>query len=288
MKSENIPADIKSKSLKDTKDEINEILDKLENEKSDIKAFGKSYDRLMKLNKHVDNLFKQRVKEISSLGKKENLMASSNLNLNAKKVDNFIKAFLKRQKSSGLLVPMKYGIISGGKKIRSTLIFSTGKIFNLKKKDLIYLCSAVECIHSYSLIHDDLPCMDNDKFRRGKLSTHAKFGESTAVLAGNSLLTLAFEILSSKDFKVKPQIKIELIKNLANCSGHSGIAGGQELDLKFEKKRVSFNKTLNMQRKKQVNYFNFVALPQQFSPIRKKRKNYSCLNWERTLDFYSS
>jgi exonuclease VII small subunit len=71
MKSENIPADIKSKSLKDTKDEINEILDKLENEKSDIKAFGKSYDRLMKLNKHVDNLFKQRVKEISSLGKKK-------------------------------------------------------------------------------------------------------------------------------------------------------------------------------------------------------------------------
>ena len=99
------------------------------------------------------------------------------------------------------------------------------------------MCSAVECIHSYSLIHDDLPCMDNDKFRRGKLSTHAKFGESTAVLAGNSLLTLAFEILSSKDFKVKPQIKIELIKNLANCSGHSGIAGGQELDLKFEKKK---------------------------------------------------
>ena len=71
MKSENIPADIKSKSLKDTKDEINEILDKLENEKSDIKAFGKSYDRLMKLNKPVDNLFKQRVKEISSLGKKK-------------------------------------------------------------------------------------------------------------------------------------------------------------------------------------------------------------------------
>ena len=71
MKIENIPADIKSKSLKDTKDEINEILDKLENEKSDIKAFGKSYDRLMKLNKHVDNLFKQRVKEISSLGKKK-------------------------------------------------------------------------------------------------------------------------------------------------------------------------------------------------------------------------
>jgi farnesyl diphosphate synthase len=199
-------------------------------------------------------------------------MASSNLNLNAKKVDNFIKAFLKRQKSSGLLVPMKYGIISGGKKIRSTLIFSTGKIFNLKKKDLIYLCSAVECIHSYSLIHDDLPCMDNDKFRRGKLSTHAKFGESTAVLAGNSLLTLAFEILSSKDFKVKPQIKIELIKNLANCSGHSGIAGGQELDLKFEKKRVSFNKTLNMQRKKTGKLFQFCCLAPAILANKKKKE----------------
>ena len=88
MKSENIPADIKSKSLKDTKDEINEILDKLENEKSDIKAFGKSYDRLMKLNKHVDNLFKQRGKR-NILSRQKNLMASSNLNLNAKKVDNF-------------------------------------------------------------------------------------------------------------------------------------------------------------------------------------------------------
>ena len=199
-------------------------------------------------------------------------MASSNLNFNAKKVDNFIKAFLKKQKSSGLLVPMKYGIISGGKKVRSSLIFSTGKIFNLKKKDLIYLCSAVECIHSYSLIHDDLPCMDNDKFRRGKLSTHAKFGESTAVLAGNSLLTLAFEILSSKDFKVKPHIKIELIKNLANCSGHSGIAGGQELDLKFEKKRVSFNKTLNMQRKKTGKLFQFCCLAPAILANEKKKE----------------
>ena len=80
---------------------------------------------------------------------------------------------------------------------------STGKLFNLKSNKLINICGAVECIHSYSLIHDDLPCMDNDKFRRGKLSTHIKFGESTAVLAGNSLLTLAFEMIADKNYKIR-------------------------------------------------------------------------------------
>ena len=95
----------------------------------------------------------------------------------------------------------------------------------------------MECIHSYSLIHDDLPCMDNDFLRRGKPSTHIKFGESTAILAGNSLLTLAFEMISNETYKVNSKIKNELIKELAACSGHSGIAGGQELDLRFEKKK---------------------------------------------------
>ena len=77
---------------------------------------------------------------------------------------------------------------------------------------MINICAAVECIHSYSLIHDDLPCMDNDKLRRGKPSTHVKFGESTAVLAGNSLLTMAFEIITDKKYDVKPSIKIILLK----------------------------------------------------------------------------
>ena len=99
---------------------------------------------------------------------------------NAKKIDNYLLGFLKKQKKSLLLVPMKYGVISGGKKIRSKIIMDTGKIFNIDEKKLISLCAAVECIHSYSLIHDDLPCMDNDSFRRGKLSTHKKFGEATA------------------------------------------------------------------------------------------------------------
>ena len=96
-------------------------------------------------------------------------MMKNKLIKNAKKVDKFLKNFLKKQKYSLLVSAMKYGVISGGKKIRSTIIFDTGKLFNIKKRKLISICAAVECIHSYSLIHDDLPCMDNDIMRRGKI-----------------------------------------------------------------------------------------------------------------------
>ena len=132
---------------------------------------------------------------------------------------------------------MKYGLLPGGKKIRSKVLIDVGKIFNTEYNILIQVGAAVECIHAYSLIHDDLPCMDNDNLRRGKLSTHKKFGESTAILAGNSLLTIAFEILGRNNFKLNNNIKIKLIKLLSECSGHSGVAGGQFSDLNFEKKK---------------------------------------------------
>ena len=104
-------------------------------------------------------------------------MINNKLKRNAKKIDKFLLTFLKKQKKSLLVTPMKYGVISGGKKIRTTIIFDTGKLFKIEEKKLIKICAAVECIHSYSLIHDDLPCMDNDSIRRGKPSTHIKFGE---------------------------------------------------------------------------------------------------------------
>ena len=102
---------------------------------------------------------------------------------------------------------MKYGVFSGGKRFRSTIIVNTGKIFNIDYKKLIIIGAAIECVHSYSLIHDDLPAMDNDDLRRGKLAAHKRFNEFTAILAGNSLLTLAFEILSSKNLKLSSKIK---------------------------------------------------------------------------------
>jgi len=145
----------------------------------------------------------------------------------AKDTNLFLKKFLNKQKKTELVTAMKYGLFPGGKKIRSKILLDIGIVFKIKYKTLIAIGSAVECIHAYSLIHDDLPCMDNDKLRRGKPSTHIKFGESTAVLAGNSLLTMAFEILTSSSLNINEKIKVDLVQKLSESSGHLGIDGGQ-------------------------------------------------------------
>ena len=171
----------------------------------------------------------------------------------------FLKKYLSKQKKIGLLNAMNYSLFPGGKKIRSKILVDFGKIFNIQYKHLIIIGAAVECIHAYSLIHDDLPCMDNDLIRRGKPSTHVKFGEATAVLAGNSLLTLAFEILSDKNLNINEKTKNILIHKLSVCSGHTGIAGGQRLDLNFEKKKVSLKKIVDMQLKKTGKLFSYCS-----------------------------
>jgi len=178
----------------------------------------------------------------------------------AKDVDIFLKKFLKRKtQKSKLYEAIKYGLFSGGKKFRSYLIVNTGNIFNLNYRDLITVAAAVECMHSYSLIHDDLPSMDNDDFRRGKPSVHKAFGESTAILAGNSLLTLAFEILTSDNMKSSSKSKSDLVYALASASGYTGIAGGQFLDLRFEKMKVKKDLIINMQNKKTGELISFCS-----------------------------
>ena len=198
-------------------------------------------------------------------------MIKNKLLKNAKKIDTFLINFLKKQNFSSLVKPMKYGAIAGGKKIRSTIILDAGKMFNISEKKLLNICAAVECIHSYSLIHDDLPCMDNDAIRRGKPATHIKFGEASAVLAGSSLLTLAFEIIADKKYSIHPKMKNEITRSLARCSGHTGIAGGQELDLKFENKKKNINQIINMQKKKTGMLFNFCLYAAGI--VANKKKN---------------
>ena len=167
------------------------------------------------------------------------------------------KIFLKKNKYSYLIKPMKYSVFSGGKRFRSAITVNTGKIFNIDYKKLIIIGAAIECVHSYSLIHDDLPAMDNDDLRRGILATHKKFNEFTAILAGNSLLTLAFEILSSKNLKLSSKIKNELITSLAAYSGFSGLAEGQYFDLSFENKKISKKKIIDIQNNKTGKLFAF-------------------------------
>ena len=188
----------------------------------------------------------------------------------AKDTNLFLKKFINKQKRTELVTAMEYGLFPGGKKIRSKILLDIGAVFKIEYKTLIAIGGAVECIHAYSLIHDDLPCMDNDTLRRGKPSTHIKFGESTAVLAGNSLLTMAFEILTSSSLKINEKTKVDLVRKLSQSSGHLGIAGGQYLDLSFEKKKISKNKIIDMEIKKTGRLFSFCCI---VPAIIKKKKN---------------
>ena len=182
------------------------------------------------------------------------------LNRIAKDTNIYLKNFIKKQNNSELISAMKYGLFPGGKKIRSKILIDIGAMLSINYKLLVIIGAAVECIHAYTLIHDDLPCMDDDKTRRGKPSTHIKFGEATAILAGNSLQTMACEILSSSDLKISEKIKLKLIKKLSECSGHLGVAGGQYLDLSYEKMRVSKKKIIDMEIKKTGKLFSFCCV----------------------------
>jgi len=172
---------------------------------------------------------------------------------------------------------MLYGTSNGGKRIRPYLIRTFGKIVNLPKKNCYQLSSAVECIHSYSLIHDDLPCMDDDDYRRGKLSVHKKFNEAQAILAGDSLHDIAFEILSDNQIHKDAEIRIKLVKLLSSAVGLKGLAGGQFLDLNFENKKINKSNILKMYNLKTGALFYFCCM----APFIMTNQPYKNINFAR-------
>ena len=182
------------------------------------------------------------------------------LNKIVNKINTFLYRYFLKEKKTELIKPMLYGLLPGGKKVRSKILFDVGNIFKVESYKILQVAAAVECIHAYSLIHDDLPCMDNDSLRRGKLTTHKKFSESTAILAGNSLLTIAFQILSDKRLNINEKKKIKLINLLSKSSGHTGIAGGQFLDLSYEKIKKNKQQIIEMQIKKTGKLFSFCCV----------------------------
>jgi farnesyl diphosphate synthase len=129
---------------------------------------------------------------------------------------------------------MRHAAIGGGKRLRPLLVVSAAKLFNVEHDAAMRVAAAIECIHVYSLIHDDLPCMDDDDIRRGKPTVHKAFDEATAVLAGDSLHALAFEILADPLTHGDPFVRAELVVELARASGPSGMAGGQMMDIVAE------------------------------------------------------
>jgi farnesyl diphosphate synthase len=133
-----------------------------------------------------------------------------------------------------LLEAMRYGSLDGGKRLRPFLLIESARLFGEPNTSLMRVGAALECIHCYSLIHDDLPAMDNDDLRRGRPTVHRAYDEATAILAGDGLLTLAFDSIAAPETDLAPSIKIRLISDLSRASGLGGMAGGQALDLDAE------------------------------------------------------
>ncbi|QSX30998.1 (2E,6E)-farnesyl diphosphate synthase [Shewanella cyperi] len=126
---------------------------------------------------------------------------------------------------------MRHGALLGGKRIRPFLVYAVGELLGVDKQQLDPCAAAIECIHAYSLIHDDLPAMDNDCLRRGQPTVHIAFDEATAILAGDALQTLAFDIISTADAELDAQQRLQMVKALAQASGYAGMCGGQAIDL---------------------------------------------------------
>ncbi|MCI6223089.1 MAG: farnesyl diphosphate synthase [Succiniclasticum sp.] len=153
-------------------------------------------------------------------------------------VDNFLEKRMQKRGISNVDDAMKYSLLAGGKRLRPILLMATADALGANGYDFLTAACGLEMIHTYSLIHDDLPCMDNDDYRRGRLTNHKVFGEALALLAGDGLLTLAFEVMAEQR-NVKPSTLVEFIHETAMCAGNFGMVGGQALDLEAEGRAIS-------------------------------------------------
>jgi farnesyl diphosphate synthase len=149
-----------------------------------------------------------------------------------------------------LLAAMRHGVLNGGKRMRPALVIESAALLGGDAEAALRVAAALECVHCYSLIHDDLPAMDDDDVRRGQPTVHRKFDEATAILAGDSLLTYAFDILAAPETDLSPAVKMELVLSLARASGHGGMAGGQAFDLEAETRELDENEIVRLQRMK--------------------------------------
>ena len=169
-----------------------------------------------------------------------------------KEVNKTIKSLLPIGKGieKKLFEAIHYSILSTGKRLRPFLVIQSSKLFDVDEKNALRVASSIEMIHAYSLIHDDLPSMDNDVLRRGLPTTHKKYNEATAILAGDSLLTLSFQVLADNLTHNDPKIRCELIQELAKASGAYGMVAGQMMDLEAENKKLSIGVITRIQRLK--------------------------------------
>jgi geranylgeranyl diphosphate synthase type II len=175
------------------------------------------------------------------------------LSLKQSEINQWLDAFLSREDMHGqIMEAMQYAILAGGKRVRPILCLAAAEAVGGNPNDLMHVASAIEMLHTYSLIHDDLPAMDDDKVRRGKPTLHVQFDEPTAILAGDALLTLAFQILSDKQYTAPEELykSLEIINSVANAAGCSGMIDGQMLDMISEGKSLNINDIKALHNKK--------------------------------------
>ena len=184
--------------------------------------------------------------------------------------DFFLKLLPKKKYSKKLHDAMKYSIKIGGKRLRPLFLIEISKIFNVKKVMAFRAAAAIELIHCYSLIHDDLPAMDDDDLRRGHMTCHKKYDDATAILVGDAFQSLAFEILSDKKTHPNANVRCNLINQLSKASGANGMVGGQMLDLDAEKKKLNLSEILMLQKLKTGELFRFSCVA---GPILSEQKN---------------
>jgi farnesyl diphosphate synthase len=169
-------------------------------------------------------------------------MLNFNVQLNdtASIVEIALKEMLQKQGNDLMSAPIRHAVLNGGKRLRAFLVIHSCNIFEVQKDTAIQAAIAIECLHAYSLVHDDLPCMDDDELRRGKPTVHVKWDEATATLTGDALQALAFELIASLPNTDAIRI-VELLKKLAKASGMQGMVLGQAQDIQAEKSEVNLN-----------------------------------------------
>lgn len=166
-------------------------------------------------------------------------------------IEGFLVKLLPHQTSHRLYAAMQYAVLNNGKRIRPALVYATGQVLNVPIERLHAAAAAIELTHCYSLVHDDLPAMDDDDLRRGMPSCHKAFGEAVAILTGDALQVMAFEVLSDPELNpVEPQLQVAMIAALARASGASGMILGQAEDIEAENKIISLDELAHMHQRK--------------------------------------
>lgn len=168
-------------------------------------------------------------------------MLKTYLNEKRALVDESIKLYLNKLDNPEVIAEgMKYSVLNGGKRLRPILLLMVLELYKMNLEIGIPTAVAIELIHSYSLVHDDLPALDNDDYRRGKLTTHKKFGEAEAILIGDALLTHSFSVVADETQGVAPDKLVKILGMISRYSGINGMIGGQMIDIESEKKKVSY------------------------------------------------